>query len=154
MADREIAGRCTCPICGAPAQDVRVNVNQKLYCYCDNGCSFKFNSAQSRKFLPELRAGRNVVTETKTVITSTSRKEKQENVKIENIAGRVAEHSTENTGSVTRTAATGNNTGGVTGSFGGVAAGRRPEFSAGINAGNSEPKRGIFAAWLADDDDD
>lgn len=148
MADREIAGRCTCPICGAPAQDVRVNVNQKLYCYCDNGCSFKFNSAQSRKFLPKLRAGETVVTDTKVVITSTSRKEKQENVKIENIAGGGI------AGSVTRTATTGNNTGGVTGSFGGVAAGRRPEISAGSNAGNSEPKRGIFAAWLADDDDD
>lgn len=71
MADKEIVGRCTCPICGAVGQDVRVNINSKLYVYCDSGCAFKFNSAQSRHFLPELRAGRNVKTVTGILITST-----------------------------------------------------------------------------------
>ena len=147
MADREIAGRCKCPICGAPAQDVRVNVNQKLYCYCDNGCSFKFNSAQSRKFLPKLRAGETVVTEQNLVITSTNVKEKRENVKIENIAGRIAGNTTGNT--------TGNSSAGNAGNFGRIDAGRRAADSAGNSGAVSDGKpRGFLAGWFSDDDDE
>lgn len=150
MADREVAGRCTCPICGEPLQDIRVNVNQKLYCYCDNGCSFKFNSAQSRKFLPELRAGRNVATSQGiTIFSMSERKESKDNEEKQvtrNIqpAGR--------TGGITGGIATRNTTGGITGINGRVETGRRDS-----DAGRIEQhagKRGFIAAWLGDDDDD
>lgn len=147
MAEREIAGRCSCPICGAPSQDVRVNVNQKLYCYCDNGCSFKFNSAQSRKFLPKLRAGETVVTEQNLVITSINRKEKTENVKIENITGRVA--GAVNGAATVAGAAT--NTGNNAGA-GRVDAGRRADNNAGnVGADSNGKPRGFLAEWFGDE---
>ena len=144
MADREIAGRCSCPICGAPAQDVRVNVNQKLYCYCDNGCSFKFNSTQSKQFLPQLRAGRNVMTSTGTAIFSLTGKESRENA--ENKAN----------GTITRGSnETGRNTGGsITGTTDGrIDTGRRKLESAAPAAGRASG-RGLLASWLIDDDDE
>lgn len=140
--DREIAGRCTCPICGAPAQDVRVNVNQKLYGYCDNGCSFKFNSVQSKQFLPLLRAGRNVATANGVTIFSTVKKG------VENA---------ENKGNGTNTQrniGTGNDRAGSAaaadrGNF--DTERRKPDTAA---TANGKPARGFFAAWLGDDDDD
>lgn len=139
--DREIAGRCKCPICGALSQDVRVNVNQKLYGYCDNGCSFKFNSAQSRAFLPELRAGRNVTTQTGLVIFTTKDKENAEN----------KEH-----GENIRRAITGNATRADSSSaatVGRIETRRREHDTAAI-ADGQPTRRSLFASWLTDDDDE
>jgi len=150
MADREVAGRCTCPICGEPLQDIRVNVNQKLYCYCDNGCSFKFNSAQSRKFLPELRSGRNVATAQGITIFSTVGKDKTQNEESKitrvqragGIAGGIAGAELDSG----RRQLAGN-----TGINGRIDAGRR---SANAGVEQRANKRGFIAAWLGDDDDD
>ena len=46
MADNEIIGRTSCPVCGCAGQDVKINKNNKLYMFCDNGCAVKWNSAQ------------------------------------------------------------------------------------------------------------
>lgn len=144
MADREIAGRCTCPICGATAQDVRVNVNQKLYGYCDNGCSFKFNSVQSKQFLPLLRAGRNVATSNGITIFSTVNKglenaenkgngtDNKRNIRTGSDAARFAE-SAANTGTDINTER------------------RKPDAA---TVADGKPARGFFAAWLGDDDDE
>ena len=142
--DREVAGRCTCPICGAPAQDVRVNVNQKLYCYCDNGCSFKFNSTQSKQFLPQLRAGRNVMTSQGTTIFTIKEKEHAEN---------------KTNGTAIDGTGTAKRTGPITGSTitasgngdGRITAQRRESDAAASGRGSG---RGFFTAWLIDDDDD
>lgn len=56
----DIVGRFTCPVCGEPAQDLKVNKNNKLYCYCDNGCKSQFNSKNSRAALAALRSGKSV----------------------------------------------------------------------------------------------
>lgn len=143
MSDREIAGHITCPICGLPNQDVRVNVNSKLYVYCDNGCSFKFNSLQSRKFLPDLRAGRNVYTSQGfTIFSSKGNKENAENKAARGNFER------SNAGSTTGQSSAGNDNAG-----GRIDAGRRTTDAAGSVSGGSTTKRGFFAAWLDDDDD-
>lgn len=59
----EIVGRATCPVCGEPAQDLKVNKNNKLYCYCDNGCKWQLNSKNSRSVLAALKSGKSVALE-------------------------------------------------------------------------------------------
>lgn len=141
--DREVAGRCKCPICGALSQDVRVNVNQKLYGYCDNGCSFKFNSAQSRQFLPLLRAGKNVTTQTGLVIFSN--KEISENAENK-------EHGTDFKRTITTGTSAGTNTGtNAAVAVGRIETGRRERDAAAVATGKP---RGLFASWLDDDDDE
>lgn len=56
----EIVGRATCPVCGEQFQDVKVNKNNKIYCYCDNRCKWQLNSKYSRIVLAALRGGRAV----------------------------------------------------------------------------------------------
>lgn len=51
----EIIGRMTCPVCGEPLQDVKINKNNKLYMYCDRGCMIRLNAKQSNQALPVLR---------------------------------------------------------------------------------------------------
>ncbi len=50
----EVIGRMTCPVCGEERQDLKVNKNQKLYMYCDNGCCIRLNSKQSRYIRAQL----------------------------------------------------------------------------------------------------
>ena len=56
----ETVGRVTCPVCGEVLQDLRVNKNNKLYCYCDNGCKWQLNSKNSRSVLAVLRQGKSI----------------------------------------------------------------------------------------------
>lgn len=56
----ENIGRCACPVCGEPSQDLRINKNLKLYCFCDNGCKSQLNSKNSKWVLAALRAGKAV----------------------------------------------------------------------------------------------
>jgi len=56
----EIIGRTTCPVCGAPNQNLKINKNGNLYMYCDNRCSTRFNPQESRELIDALRAGRTV----------------------------------------------------------------------------------------------
>lgn len=56
----EVVGRATCPVCGEQLQDLKVNKNNKLYCYCDNGCKWQLNSKSSRAVLAALRSGKSV----------------------------------------------------------------------------------------------
>lgn len=51
----EIVGKMACPICGEPNQDVKVNKNNKLYMYCDNGCMVRLSQKFSRQGLPALK---------------------------------------------------------------------------------------------------
>lgn len=57
----EIVGKMTCPICGEPNQDVKVNKNNKLYIYCDNGCMARLSSKLSRQGLAALHGKRSAV---------------------------------------------------------------------------------------------
>ena len=66
----EIVGRVTCPVCGEPSQDLKVNKNNKLYCFCDNGCKWQLNSKYSRSTLAALRAGKSVAIDKIGVIRS------------------------------------------------------------------------------------
>ena len=59
----EIVGRVTCPVCGEPMQDLKVNKNNKLYCYCDNGCKSQLNSKNSRSVLATLKQGKSIMLE-------------------------------------------------------------------------------------------
>lgn len=54
----EIVGKMTCPICGEPNQDVKINKNNKLYMYCDNGCMSRLSSKLSRQALAAVKAGK------------------------------------------------------------------------------------------------
>lgn len=65
----EIVGRFTCPVCGEPAQDLKVNKNRKLYCYCDNGCKSQLNSKNSRAALAALKSGKTIRIEKIGIIT-------------------------------------------------------------------------------------
>lgn len=56
----EIIARTTCPVCGAPNQNLKINKNGNLYMYCDNRCSSRFNPKESRVLIDELRQGRTV----------------------------------------------------------------------------------------------
>lgn len=75
MSNNEIVGHCSCPVCGAEGQDIKVNKNNKLYMFCDNGCAIKWNSGQSRKYLPMLYGGGTIPTETGLILKSTMNKE-------------------------------------------------------------------------------
>lgn len=70
MTKNNTIGRLTCPICGEPLQDLRYDKNNKLYMYCDNLCSIKFNGKMSKKYLPLLMQGQNVQIEKIGLITS------------------------------------------------------------------------------------
>lgn len=54
----EIVGKMACPICGEPNQDIKINKNNKLYMYCDNGCMSRLSSKISRQALAALKAGK------------------------------------------------------------------------------------------------
>ena len=56
----EVVGRVTCPVCGEELQDLKVNKNNKLYCYCDNGCKWQLNSKSSRSVLATLKQGKSI----------------------------------------------------------------------------------------------
>lgn len=59
MANNPIIGRMKCPVCGEPAQDIKVNKNGNLYIYCDNGCRVNLSGKVSRKIKPVLLSGNN-----------------------------------------------------------------------------------------------
>lgn len=52
----EIIGKMNCPICGEANQDIKINKNNKLYMYCDNGCMCRLSSKLSRQALAALKA--------------------------------------------------------------------------------------------------
>jgi len=54
----EIVGKMTCPICGEVNQDIKINKNNKLYMYCDNGCMCRLSSKLSRQALAALKSGK------------------------------------------------------------------------------------------------
>ncbi len=56
----EIVGRFTCPVCGEPLQDVKVNKNYKLYCFCDNGCKTQLGTKNSKQALAALKSGKSI----------------------------------------------------------------------------------------------
>ncbi len=53
----EIIARTSCPICGEPEQNIKINKNGNLYMYCDNRCSVRFNPRESRQAIDQLRTG-------------------------------------------------------------------------------------------------
>lgn len=123
-------GRITCPICGEPSQDLRVDKNEKLYMFCDNLCAIKLNRKMSREYLPLLLAGQSVSTPHFGIITSTSTKMKGKE---------------ENERKFNRT---GND---------GATANGRPNgqlaASSGVQRAESRTGRGWFAELLADDNE-
>ncbi len=83
---REIIGKWTCPVCGEPAQELKINKNGRLYTYCDCGCSVSLSMAESRRLLPILRTGSSAKTKTGNLILSNKNKEltNNENRRFEN----------------------------------------------------------------------
>ena len=120
-------GRITCPICGEPSQDLRVDKNNKLYMFCDNLCAIKLNRKMSREYLPLLLAGQSVSTPHFGMITSTLTKMKG---KAEN------EYRTGSNGTTANRRADG-----------------QPAASAGVQRAESRTGRGWFAELLADDNE-
>lgn len=59
----ETIGRVTCAVCGEQSQDLRINKNYNLYCYCDNGCKWQLNKKNSKSALAALRSGRSIALE-------------------------------------------------------------------------------------------
>lgn len=133
MSNNETIGRITCPVCGEPMQDVRINKNGILYTICDNGCRVNFTGKQSRRWLPTLRAGKPV----------------QDNkIFINALTGRLIN---DDRGTINTNA----------GQSTGNSAIRRPDVgysNTATVAGNTtgqqpnEPKRGIFANFFDDDE--
>jgi len=132
MSNNETIGRITCPVCGEPMQDVRINKNGILYTICDNGCRVNFTGKQSRHWLPLLRAGQ-PVQENKIFIQSLTGGLKNDDRRTTNT----------NAGQSGNTAI------------------RRPNVGytgAGVTTGNAgqqqpgEPKRGILANFFDDDE--
>lgn len=135
MVGNEIIGRTSCPVCGCADQDIKINKNNKLYMFCDNGCAVKWNSAQSRKYLPLLKSGAAVRTETGLIVKSIKELEKneQQQTNFENSPGRYA-------------GSRGNSTGGRTD--------RGPTGTAAAGHDDRGERRGWLAGLLIDDDDE
>lgn len=74
----EVIGRVTCAVCGEALQDLKVNKNNKLYCYCDCGCKWQLNSKDSRAVLAALRQGKSVKLEKIGVIRAISAVERDD----------------------------------------------------------------------------
>lgn len=145
---RDAVGRLTCPICGEPAQDLRVNVNHKLYVYCDNGCAVKLSGAKSKRYLPVLLAGSDVKDDKIGLIISTCKGNRiNEIIKQKEVrnAGNITGANDNNGSSTGATGSTGNNTFGRTN-------GKHTGSSAA--AAGHDTIIGRAAAWLTADDDD
>ena len=153
--NNNIIGRITCPICGEPAQDLKVNKNHKLYVFCDNGCAVKLNSAKSKRYLPVLLAGSDVKDESFGLIISTCKGNKTNEIIKKNEvrdAGTIAGN--DNTGSTANNAGSmaGNDTGSSAGSsFNGRTNG---QYTARRTSASHDSIISRAAAWLADDDDE
>ena len=80
MSKNNTIGRLTCPICGEPSQDLRVDKNGKLYMYCDNLCAMKFNGKMSKKYFNLLMDGQSVQIEKIGIITAIKQKGFKANV--------------------------------------------------------------------------
>lgn len=144
MADNETIGRATCPVCGAPAQDVKTSKNNLMYIYCENNCRIWF-AGRHRRHIAGLKAGISQQVD-KIFIKSIKEKEQITNGKfdITDRGGRNSERlekiSNQSTGTNT-----GIDTGRrATGEFGGVSTG----------AGAEQPRKSWLAGILADDDGD
>ena len=124
-------GRITCPVCGEPLQDLRVDKNNKLYMYCDNLCVVKFNGKMSKKYLPLLMSGQSVTTDKMGVINSIKPKE--------NINDVQWKQPRNNTG-IDRATTDGRTDG-------------QPAASTGVQRATGTSGRGWFAELLADDDE-
>ena len=135
MSNRETAGRTTCPICGEPLQDVRVNKNNKLYIYCDNGCSCKFNNKQSRQYLPLLLQGQNVTDSKIGLITSVKTKEIKQNG--QSIQWKQPKPSAAD----------------VAGKYRATTDGRTDQSNTGVLPSGRSPTRGILSSFFSDDDE-
>lgn len=134
MVNTNIIGRITCPICGEPLQDLKVNKNGNLYCFCDNGCRVTLSGKASRSYRPRLLAGENVNAGKIGIITTLTTKGQTTNEKRIDTAAR--------TDSSTRAASAGNNIDGRTD---------------GQNTRLAEPaaaKRGLLTALFSDDGDE
>jgi len=161
--NNNIIGRVTCPLCGEQSQDLKVNVNHKLYVFCDNGCTIKLNSAKSKRYLPVLLAGQDIRDDKLGLIISTCKGIKNEVIektKIQNewIAGTNDNRSSTgtNAGSSTGNIAGTNDNRSSTGTNTGSSAFGRSDgkYTAGTTGRNTGSIIGRAAAWLAADDDE
>lgn len=162
MSNNNIIGRVTCPLCGEQSQDLKVNVNHKLYVFCDNGCTIKLNSAKSKRYLPVLLSGQDIRDDKLGLILSTCKGIKNEVIektKISNAGSSTGAN--DNTRNSTGTN-TGSSTGNITGTrsstgtnTGSAAFGRTDgKYTTGTTGRNTGSIIGRAAAWLAADDDE
>lgn len=149
MITNETIGRIDCLVCGEPAQDVRINKNNNLYMICDNSCRVNFTREQSKKWLPLLKAGHDVI-DGKILIKSTVNGVKQ------NEKQNFGTNETR-TRRILSIKPTGTSAGSAAGTDTGRSdtIGRSSGASAAIHsAGNDKPKRGILAGFFDDDGDE
>lgn len=155
MSNNNIIGRVTCPLCGEQSQDLKVNINHKLYIFCDNGCTIKLNSAKSKRYLPVLLAGQDIRDDKLGLIISTCKGIKNEVIEKTKISNAGSIAGNDNTGSTANNAgsmAGKDNTGSSAGSgFNGRTDGK---YTAGTTGRNTGSIIGRAAAWLAADDDE
>ncbi len=126
-AEREIIGRMACPMCGAPAQNLKVNKNGNLYMYCDNRCSVRLNPKESREITDELRLGH--------VVTWRGLEIRPAGVPV--TVKTEVKQTTEEKNDGKR----------------GNTVDRRTDTGLADTSGRSEQRRGFLAEWLWDDDD-
>ena len=159
--NNNIIGRMTCPICNEPLQDLKVNVNHKLYVFCDNGCSVKLNAAKSKRYLPVLLSGQDIRDEKLGLIISSCKGNKQNEI----IKKKEVHNAGDLTGSNDNTGTTGSSTGSLAGSnsstgttgssTGSHTFGRTDgQYSARRTSASHDSILGRAAAWLAADDDE
>lgn len=151
--NNNVIGRMTCPICGETGQDLKVNVNHKLYMFCDNGCSVKLNSAKSKRYMPVLLSGSDVKDDAFGLIISTCKGNSKNEI--------IKQKEVRNAGNIT---GANDNAGSHAGTHAGAGAGTgsvrsdiiRRADGANTTAGRAGEQSilGRAAAWLAADDDD
>lgn len=145
MVNTNIIARISCPICGEPLQDLKVNKNGNLYCFCDNGCRVTLSGKMSRAYRPRLLAGENISAGKIGIITSLNTKGMRTD------ETRTARNDN-NTGAAANTCAVINPTAAAS-SAGNNIDRRTDRANTGVEQPTTGARRGLLAALLTDDDE-
>lgn len=146
MVNTNIIARISCPICGEPLQDLKVNKNGNLYCFCDNGCRVTLSGKMSRAYRPRLLAGENVSAGKIGIITSLNTKGMRTD------ETRTARNDN-NTTAAANTAFVGSNPTAAASSAGNNIDRRTDRANTGVEQPTTGARRGLLAALLTDDDE-
>lgn len=144
MVNTNVIARLSCPICGEPLQDLKVNKNGNLYCFCDNGCRVTLSGKMSRAYRPRLLAGENISAGKIGIITTLKGSGTNET--------RTARNDN-NTGAAANTGCAVSNQTAAASSAGNNIDRRTDRANTGVEQPTTGAKRGLLAALLTDDDE-